>query len=71
MRIDHGNGWTTLYAHMSAIAVVQGQSVTAGQTIGYVGQTGVATGDHCHFEMAYNGTLVSARTYFPDIRSTP
>ena len=71
VRIDHGNGWTTLYAHMSAIAVVQGQSVTAGQTIGYVGQTGVATGDHCHFEMAYNGTLVSARTYFPDIRSTP
>ena len=71
VRIDHGNGWTTLYAHMSAIAVVQGQSVTAGQAIGYVGQTGVATGDHCHFEMAYNGTLVSARTYFPDIRSTP
>ena len=67
--IDHGNGWQTLYAHMSAIAVVQGQTVTAGQTIGYVGQTGVATGNHCHFEMKYNGSLVSARSYFPNIRS--
>ena len=43
--------------------------VTAGQTIGYVGQTGVATGNHCHFEMKYNGSLVSARSYFPNIRS--
>lgn len=65
--IDHGNGWKTLYAHMSSIAVTTGQSVTGGQTIGYVGQTGVATGCHCHFEMSYNGTLVNAHDYFPNM----
>ena len=65
--IDHGNGWRTLYAHMSSIAVTMGQSVTGGQTIGYVGMTGVATGYHCHFEMSYNGTLVNAHDYFPNM----
>ena len=65
--IDHGNGWRTLYAHMSSIAVTMGQSVTGGQTIGYVGMTGVATGYHCHFEMSYNGTLVNAHEYFPNM----
>ena len=65
--IDHGNGWRTLYAHMSSIAVTTGQSVTGGQTIGYIGMTGVATGYHCHFEMSYNGTLVNAHDYFPNM----
>ena len=65
--IDHGNGWRTLYAHMSSIAVTMGQSVTGGQIIGYVGMTGVATGYHCHFEMSYNGTLVNAHDYFPNM----
>ena len=65
--IDHGNGWRTLYAHMSSIAVTTGQSVTGGQTIGYIGMTGVATGYHCHFEMSYNGTRVNAHDYFPNM----
>lgn len=65
--IDHGNGWQTLYAHMSGFTVSVGQYVSAGDTIGYVGQTGAATGDHCHFEMYYNGEPVSVRDNFPDI----
>ncbi|MGN0984394.1 MAG: peptidoglycan DD-metalloendopeptidase family protein [Gemmiger sp.] len=62
--IDHGNGWRTLYAHMSSIAVVQGQGVAQSQTIGYVGSTGNSTGNHCHFEMYRNGVLYSAYNFF-------
>jgi murein DD-endopeptidase MepM/ murein hydrolase activator NlpD len=65
VEIDHGNGYKTLYAHMSATAVSQGQAVTQGQTIGYVGSTGNSTGNHCHFEMLRNGVLFSAYTLFP------
>ena len=65
--IDHGNGWTTLYGHMSSIAVTAGEAVEAGQVIGYVGNTGYSFGNHCHFEMYYNGSLVSARNYFPNM----
>lgn len=65
--IDHGNGWKTLYGHMSAFAVSTGDAVEAGQVIGYVGNTGYSFGNHCHFEMYYNNSLVSARTYFPNM----
>ena len=68
VEIDHGtnaNGlrWVTLYAHMKSCAVQVGQTVTAGQVIGYVGHTGYTTGNACHFEMHVNGTLVEPR-YF-------
>ena len=68
VEIDHGtdaNGlrWATLYAHMKSCAVQVGQTVTAGQVIGYVGSTGNTTGNACHFEMHVNGTLVEPR-YF-------
>jgi murein DD-endopeptidase MepM/ murein hydrolase activator NlpD len=53
--IDHGNGWQTAYAHMSAVAVTCGQSVFQGGYIGAVGSTGNSTGPHLHFEMIYNG----------------
>ena len=68
VKIDHGTDadglrWVTLYAHMQSCAVQVGQTVTAGQVIGYVGSTGNATGNACHFEMQVNGTLVEPR-YF-------
>lgn len=62
--IDHGNGWTTLYGHMSALGCSVGQAVERGDIIGYVGSTGVSTGNHCHFEMRHNGALVSAQSFF-------
>jgi len=62
--IYHSNGDYTLYAHMSSLAVSAGQSVTQGDVIGYVGSTGNSTGNHCHFEMSYNGALFSAYTLF-------
>lgn len=56
--IDHGNGYYTLYGHLSGYAVSEGQSVSQGQTIGYVGDTGWATGPHLHFEIRLGGTCL-------------
>lgn len=68
VEIDHGtdaNGlrWATLYAHMQKCIVQPGQTVTAGQVIGYLGHTGNTTGNACHFEMQVNGVLTEPR-YF-------
>lgn len=53
--INHGGGKSSLYAHMSSIAVSVNQKVSQGQVIGYVGSTGYSTGDHLHFEIRING----------------
>ena len=54
--LDHGRGHTTLYAHMSKFGNIrQGQQVSQGQVIGYVGATGLATGPHLHYEFRVNG----------------
>ena len=65
--IDHGNGYKTLYAHMTNYVVQKGDTVEQGQLIGYVGSTGYSFGSHCHFEMYRDGTLFSAKEVFPDM----
>ena len=63
--INHGNGWQTLYAHLSAYNVACGQSVFQGNVIGAIGETGNASGSHLHYEMMYNGTKVNPWDYLP------
>lgn len=62
--IDHGNSTQTLYAHMSGMAVSQWDWVEQGQVIGYLGDTGRATGVHCHFEVFVNGGRTDPAAYF-------
>lgn len=62
--IDHGNGYKTLYGHMSSIAVTNGQTVSQGDTIGYVGSTGVSTGPHCHYEVWKDGARVDPEQFY-------
>jgi murein DD-endopeptidase MepM/ murein hydrolase activator NlpD len=57
--IDHGNGYQTAYAHLSAINVGCGQSVFQGSTIGAVGNTGNSAGSHLHFELSYSGVKLN------------
>ena len=68
--IGHGDGTTTLYAHMSSRAVSEGDMVTQGQTIGYVGTTGSSTGNHLHLEVRDNYTRVDPESKFPSLSLT-
>ncbi len=59
VKLDHGGGVGTGYAHMSRIAVSPGERVRKGQVIGYVGSTGLSTGPHLHYELYHNGRPVN------------
>lgn len=64
--IDHGYGYETLYAHMKDIMVKKGQKVKKGQQIGTVGNTGLSTAPHCHYEVRKNGKSVNPIDYVMD-----
>lgn len=64
VKIRHANGIVTLYAHMDAIYVSEGQRVSRGQQIGTVGNSGRSTGPHLHFEVIRNGVRVNPSSYF-------
>ena len=63
VKIDHGNGMQTYYAHCSSILVSQGQKVRRGERIALVGSTGNSTGPHLHFEVIINGSCVDPRGF--------
>ena len=69
--IYHSNGTYTLYAHMSSLAVTAGQSVTKGDTIGYVGSTGWSTGPHLHFEIRSSGGTIDPTQFFSGLTYAP
>lgn len=62
--IDHGNGLTTLYAHLASWKVKIGDELQAGDTVGVGGNTGRSFGAHLHFEMKYNGVYIDPTTVF-------
>ncbi len=61
--IDHGNGWQSAYAHLSAVAVTCGQSVFQGGYIGALGSSGNSSGPHLHFELVFNGAKTNPLDY--------
>jgi murein DD-endopeptidase MepM/ murein hydrolase activator NlpD len=62
--LDHGDGYTTRYAHLSAYNCYYGQSVSRGQVIGFIGSTGNSTGPHLHFEILTYGTPTNPLSYY-------
>lgn len=63
--IDHGDGWQSLYAHLSQIGVECGANVYQGQVLGLMGSTGKSTGSHLHFELMYIDSKVDPHAYLP------
>ena len=61
--INHGDGFSSIYMHMTHYIVYSGQYVQQGQVIGYMGSTGGSTGPHLHFGISYNGTYVNPANY--------
>ena len=64
--IDHGNGYITYYAHCNEVLVNEGDRVSQGDLIAYVGNTGLSTGPHLHFEVRLNGTPVNPLNYMDE-----
>lgn len=61
--IEHANGYATVYAHMISTYAVEGQYVSKGQLIGFVGNTGNSFGNHCHFEVRYQGVCLDPASF--------
>ena len=61
--INHGDGFSSVYMHMTHYVVSKGAKVSQGQVIGYMGSTGVSTGNHLHFGISYNGQYVNPANY--------
>ena len=66
IRIDHGDGWETLYAHCGTLYVSAEQTVARGERIALVGATGMATGPHLHFELTRDGRYLNPEYYIND-----
>ena len=66
--VSHGNGDSTRYAHMSSRAVKEGQTVSQGQILGYVGSTGSSTGNHLHFEVFIGGSRTDPINQYPSLK---
>lgn len=63
--VDHGGGYTTLYAHLTSVSVSVGQMVSQGDTVGITGSTGNSTGPHLHYEVMINGVNQNPLDYLP------
>ena len=63
--VSHGNGYGSIYCHMTNYIVSVGDTVSQGQVLGYVGSTGLSTGPHLHFELHINGSSVNPASYLP------
>jgi len=61
--INHGDGYSSVYMHMTGFVVSKGDKVSGGQLIGYMGSTGISTGSHLHFGIMYNGAYVNPANY--------
>jgi murein DD-endopeptidase MepM/ murein hydrolase activator NlpD len=70
VRIDHHNGIRTIYGHLSRSVVQRGQIIRRGGTLGFVGNTGLSTGSHLHYEISVNGAPVNPMRYILDGKAT-
>lgn len=69
--IDHGNGYKTLYAHLSSISVAKGSVVDKGVVVGHVGSTGVSTGPHLHFEVWSGESRIDPEQFYSGLTFSP
>ncbi|MEF2919382.1 MAG: peptidoglycan DD-metalloendopeptidase family protein [Acutalibacteraceae bacterium] len=68
--LDHGDGYMTVYAHLSSVTVSSGDTVEEGQLLGFVGSTGESTGAHLHFETRYDNVKYNPMSEYPNIAYT-